>query len=100
MTVVVVVIPLVLILCKLCMEVTRHEKELKEVREELNQVQQGRSGGNIAYAQGGYVNVAIGSCFNVYCTFYITLVVSSTALAFVTVIAFICYVLYTYHTSK
>ena len=97
MTVILVVFPLLMILCKLCWDVTRHEKELKETREELKRVQQDRRvGGDIAYAQGGWVNIAIADCFNVHCTCYVTLVLTATPVAFLSVVIFVCYVLYTY----
>jgi hypothetical protein len=74
-TVVLVVFPLLIILCKLCWDVTSYEKQLKETREELEQLQQDRRvGGDIAFAQGGWVNIAIANCFNVHCTCYITVV--------------------------
>lgn len=99
-TMVLVVFPLLIILCKLCWNVRKYEKELKETREELKQVQQDqRVGGDIAYAQGGWVNIAIANCFNVHCTCYITVVFASTALAFLSVVAFVCYVLYTYFSK-
>ena len=70
----------------------RIEKQLKDVENELGQVKNAIGRGGVNYvAQVGYVNIAIG---NVYCTFYITTVVSTTALAFVGVIIFVCYVLY------
>ena len=96
-TVILVVFPLLMILCKLCWDVRRHEKELKETREELERVQQDqRIGGDVAYAQGGYVNIAIADCFNVHCTCYVTLVFTATPVAFLSVVIFVCYVLYTY----
>ena len=97
MAMVLVIFPLLYFLFKLCLDVSRHEKELKEIREELQHDR--RSGGDVAYAQGGWVNIAIASCFNVYCTCYITVVFASTALAFVGVVAFTCYVLYTYYSK-
>ena len=97
-TVILVVFPLLMILCKLCWDVTRYEKELKKTHEELKQAQQDqvRVGGDIAYAEGGYVNIAIADCFNVHCTCYITLVFTATPVAFLSVVIFVCYVLYTY----
>lgn len=101
-TVVLVVFPLLGILCKLCWDVRKCEKDLKETRDELERVRQEdrRAGGDIAYAQGGWVNIAIANCFNVYCTCYITVVFTSTALAFLSVVTFVCYVLYTYLYPK
>lgn len=100
MTMVLVVFPLLIIFCKLCWNVRKYEKELKETREELKQIQQDRCvGSDIAYAQGGWVNIAIANCFNVHCTCYITVVFASTALAFLSVVAFVCYVLYTYFSK-
>ena len=96
-TVILVVFPLLIILCKLCWDVTTYEKKLKKTREELKQVQQDRRvGGDVAFAKGGYVNIAIADCFNVHCTCYITLVFTATPVAFLSVVIFVCYVLYTY----
>lgn len=99
-TVVLAVFPLLIILCKLCWDVRNCEKELKETRDKLEQLQQDqRVRGDIAYAQGGWVNIAIANCFNVHCTCYLTVVFPATALAFFSVVTFVCYVLYTYFSK-
>ena len=75
-----------------------YENEHKEIREELQQTQEDQCNrGGIAYAQGGLISIAIDriNCLNVYCTCYVTVITSSTTLAFMSVVLFTCYVLYT-----
>ena len=98
-TMLVVVFPLLAILCKLCWDVKKQENEHKDICEELQKIQEQRSNrGGIAYAQGGLISIAIDriNCLNVHCTCYITVITSSTTLAFLSVVFFTCYVLYTY----
>ena len=99
---IVVVIIMLFILCKLCWDIKKQENEHNEIHEELHH-QHNHHGGRGIFAQGWMtINniVAIErvmiSCFNIHCTCYITLVASSTALAFMSVVLFCCYVLYTY----
>lgn len=77
----------------------KQENEHKEIREELQQIQEDqRNHGGVAYAQGGLISIAIDriNYLNAYCTCYVTLITSSTALAFMSVVLFTFYVLYTY----
>ena len=94
---VVVLLPLLYFLCKICFGVMRIEQELKDIREQLHQIGSGDRG---AVAQGGWINIAIGNCFNIFCTCYITTVVTSTAMAVMSIAVFVCYVLYTYYRSR
>lgn len=77
-------------------DVTRIEIKRKQIQDKLQRLdQEGAALSNVkATAQGGVINIAIGSCFNVYCTCYVTFIVSSTCLAFLGVTGFICYVMY------
>lgn len=99
-TMVFVVFPLLIILFKLCWDVRKQENEHKEICEELQRIEQEQRSnrGGIAYAQGGLISIAIDriNCLNVHCTCYVTIITSSTSLAFMSVVLFICYVLYTY----
>ena len=98
-TMVVVVFPLLFIVCKLCWDMRKQENEHRELRDELQQIEQDqRNRGGIAYAQGGLISIAIDriNCLNVHCSCYVTIVTSATTLAFVSVVSFTCYVLYTY----
>ena len=93
------VLVVVIILCKLCWDVKKQENEHKDICEELQKIQEQRSNrGGIAYAQGGLISIAIDriNCLNVHCTCYITIITLSTTLAFLSVVFFTCYVLYTY----
>ena len=97
LAVVVVIFPLLCFLYKACSDVKRLEKELKDVQDKLQQTaEHDGHGAGSAHAEGGFINIAIGSCFNIFCTCYLTLVTSSTVLAFLSVIVFVCYVLYFY----
>ena len=90
--IVVVILPLLFFLCKKCFGIMRIEKELVDVRDELKQIKS--CDGVKAVARGGWINIAIGNCFNVYCNCYITTTFTSTALVFMGVTIFVCYVLY------
>ena len=101
LTVVVVILPLLFFLCQQTRNMTRIEREINIVQQNIERwEQEGRTVN--ALAQGGWVNVVFNfcSCLNVHCTCNIVLLISSTSLAFITVVCFICYVAYTYYTLK
>ena len=95
----VVIFPLLCFLYKACSKVNRLERELKDVQDELQQIERDSHGAGSAHAEGGYIKISnYFNCLNVSCTMscYVTLVTSSTVLAFLSVIVFVCYVLYFY----
>ena len=95
-----VIFPLLFFLVKLCCDVMRIEREIQDVRRRLQKLEQERvttiQSLMQTVAKFGVVNISIGSCFNIKCTCYITLIASFTTLASMTVIGFCCYVMYTF----
>ena len=91
--IVVVILPQFFFLFKICFDIKTIEKDIKDVLNELEQIN--NRGEVRAVVQGGWVNVVIcSSCC--YCTCCFATVVNFTALAFVSVTVFVCYIVYSF----